>query len=620
MFFTTREKNKKFLLLTTLMLLGCFLVVDFASADTSVLDVFKSGGSFAGELILKGTNLILYAILKLVFLLLAGSMWLLNVMISPEIFGAVFFSEVAREGIDTAWSFVRDFFNLFFILIIVLIGLSTILGVGKFKDRTMLVRVAFAAMLINFSKAITLFVIDASQVFMNFFAESIENMDYASQIQNLINFQSLITFSDLGDDFVFFVAIVAVIIMTLIMAVMLFYLAISLIIRMIAFWVLIILSPLAMFGMAMEGTKIGALKNDWFENLTKWSFYGPILLFFIWLSIILISAISGATQQAMSGLSGLSPNSHLETNAGGLSTFIVKLCGLLIPYITAIYLLFYGYDKAMKSSTGMASTILTAGNKKISEWGDKAKNVYRVPIKNTKEMVGEGVKTRVDNYDGLGSFAARRLTKKGRADIQAKRIAKANKIIGGDDGEALKDYNQGKAQEILKSWKDSPPPASDLNGAFESKDEVKKLAATLYKSQNNQLGINKEGVNEYEKATENLKGYSGLQEKIERETKKENLGAVIDYDIKKEMEAGLSEEEARRKVFDKRLQGNFMDVIKNQNVDLYKQPGALEHLYKKHKDKERETKRKWGENIKNSEVEKYILREFSDGADLLGRN
>lgn len=557
----------------------CFLFGDFVlaqqedlSRESSAIEGIKSGaGWFAektGMVILKGANLVLYAILKFTFLLLAGSMWLLDTMISPEMFKEVFFSDIAKEGINTAWSFVRDFFNLFFILIIVLIGLSTILGVGKFKDKTMLIRVVFAAMLINFSKAITLFIIDASQVFMSFFARAIEDFDYAAQIQNLINFQSIVNFSDIGDDFVFFVAIVMIIIMTLIMSIMLFYLAISLIIRMIAFWVLIILSPMAMFGMAMEGTKIGSLKDDWLENLTKWSFYGPILLFFIWLSIILIAAISGATKEAMTGLSSVSSSSQLDTNAGGLSSFIVELCGLLIPFITAIYLLFYGYDKAMKTSTGAASTILAAGNKKISEWGDRAKNVYKAPIKNTKEVISEGTKTRMENFADQGSWAAKRLTKKGRADIQAKQVAKAKRIIGGDKGESEKAYYQQKAQEQDKKWKDNPPSAEEIKGAWESKDEGKKIAATLYKSQNNQLN----SADDYEKALQNLEQHSGLKERVIRETKKENASAVIEHEIKKE---GYNTTDPRNhnQIMDvyKKTTGNKnnQEIFKNQNKNFY---------------------------------------------------
>jgi hypothetical protein len=638
--------NFKSFLLLTLVFGGCFLMFGESLAEnqgydgTVALKPEKGWFDFVGNIVFEGVLGILYGLFRLVWMFFAMAMWLLDVVVSPEMFNQIFFSPAAINGINTAWGFVRDFFNLFFILIVVLIGLSVILGVSKFKDKSMLVKVALAAMLINFSKAITLFFIDMSQIFMRFFAEALGS-ELTAKFLDLVRFGDLVKDSTLSDNSVYLVTILCVIIMTIIMAVMIFYLAVSLIIRMVAFWVLIILSPLAFFGMAMEGTKLGALKDDWVKNLISWCFYGPILLFFIWLALILVATIGSAAQL---GATSFSPES-MDSGNGGLGKFVVKLCEILIPYITAIYLLFYGYDKAKSASTGAAASILKAGSARISQINSMAKKRgygagFILP--KTRKGVQEGFKSRFENSPTL-----KRFTKKGKEDAQNKITAGWKDRITGEGtenwkgrvvgkGDAMREYNAEKAFEQVKKWKDNPPSNSDLNKAFTGEDEVKKIAATLYKSQNNKFEFRKEKdkngnevvVNEYQEAMEALKEHKNLQDKVTQEAKKENLGLVIDYQVenmiqnREKDEDGnlLSEDQARQRVFDQNLKGNLSQIFKKQNKDLYEQEGVIEYLDRKHADKDPATKRKFAENIKNNEIEEFIMNHSFEGVNLLGRS
>ena len=637
--------NLKSFLLLTLVFGGCFLVFGESLAKnqgydgTVALKPEKEWYDFVGNIVFEGVLGILYGLFKFVWMFFAMAMWLLDVVVSPEMFNQIFFSPAAINGINTAWGFVRDFFNLFFILIVVLIGLSVILGVSKFKDKSMLFRVALAAMLINFSKPITLFFIDMSQIFMRFFAEALGS-ELTAKFLDLVRFGDLVKDSTLSDNLVYLVTILCVTIMTIIMAVMIFYLAVSLIIRMIAFWVLIILSPLAFFGIAMEGTKLGSLKDEWVKNLISWCFYGPILLFFIWLALILVATIGSAAQL---GATSFSPES-MDSGNGGLGKFVVKLCGILIPYITAIYLLFYGYDKAKSASSGAATSILNVGSAKFNKWGDGIKKklngvkdgAYRTAtFAGHREAAKEGLKYGVQNYDGPGKWVTKRLTKEGRDDLQAKRVATAKKNVGGDEGAALRDYKQGKAQEKLKKWKDNGVSDEELNKALNGNDEIEKMAATLHKSQNNKLGFRKKTdrngneitINEYEEAMETFKDHKNLQDKVTQETKKENLGLVVDYQIKNMIKNGekdedgklLSEEQIRQKVFDSNLKGNLSEIFKKQNKALYEQEGVIEYLDKKHANKKPATKRKFAENIKSNEIEEFIMDHSFEGVNLLGR-
>jgi hypothetical protein len=416
----------------------------------------------------------------------------------------------------------------------------------------------------------------------------------------------VIGFKSLEDNFVYFVAIMVAIIMVLIMTVMLFYLAISLIVRMIAFWVLIILSPMAMFGIAMEGTKLGSLKDNWMQNLISWCFYGPVLLFFIWLSMILISTIAKTTKLGFEEIHSISPD-QLQTVAGGESSMIVSLCKILIPFITAIYFLFYGYDKAKSLSTGAASKILDAGNKKLSQINRVAKKggygaAYVFP--KTTKGIQEGIKAKMENSPTFSRF-----TKKGKQETQEKINAKWKRKIAGDDS-AEKELERKKIYENQKELKNDNTSKDKLKTmlANESLDKNKRRAAALLLSENNQL----DSVENYTKANELLEDHLNLQEKIRKETKKENLGAFIGHELKTrqgEKDANgrqLTENEIRKKVFDENLNGNLNTIFKNQNKTLYEQHGVVDHLYGKHQNKDILTRRKFADNIKNSEIEEEL--------------
>ena len=608
-------KLKSFLILA-LVLGGSFWLSGEVLAQADPTSTFEPSKGFFKTLISPFSSLlimILYGIFRLIFLFLILAMSLLDAVVSPVMFNEVFFSSVAIEGINTAWGFVRDFFNLFFILIVVLIGLSVILGVSKFKDKTMLFRVALAAMLINFSKAITLFFIDMSEVFLRFFADGLGD-DFSTKFLGLISFKEVLSGTSLKDEVVYMVVIIFVAIMTIIMAVMIFYLAISLIIRMIAFWVLIILSPIAFFGIAMEGTKLGSLKDEWIKNLISWCFYGPIMLFFIWLAVILAATIGNATFNDLSH--GINTG-DFDTAKEGLSGFLVNVCGMIIPYITAIYLLFYGYDKAKSVSSGAATSILNAGNAKISQINKLAKSKgYGAGLifPGTRKGIQEGVKTRMEKTPVLKSF-----TKKGREDAQNKINAKWKDKIGGEEGSATRDYNQSKAQEVLKKWNDNGVSGKELDDAMKGDDEAKKIAAITYKSKNNKFGTDEKGQKEYQESMDFLKekGYVNLREKVEKETKGEKLGLVIknqirekEQELEEKQKRKLTEEEKieiRRKVHEDNLNGNLKKIFEKQDKVLYEQKGVLDYLYKKHENKKVTTRKKFAENIKDSKAEEFLL-------------
>ena len=80
---------------------------------------------------------------------------------------------INEPSIVMAWAIVRDFCNMFFILILLVIAFATILRIESYNMKKWLPKLLIMAVLINFSRTIAGLIIDFSQVFMMTFVSAI---------------------------------------------------------------------------------------------------------------------------------------------------------------------------------------------------------------------------------------------------------------------------------------------------------------------------------------------------------------------------------------------------------------------------------------------------------------
>ncbi len=202
------------------------------------------------------------------------------------------------ETIDLGWSLVRDVVNMFVILVLLVIAIATIVGYEKVSWQKNLPQFLLAVVLVNFSRTICGFLIDISQVIMFTFVNAL--LDVAAG--NFATFLSLDLYGryslgayvntdhgnaepitammQLGAAYLQFV-IYGVI------AVVLLILALAYIWRIVLLWVLVILSPLTFFSWGLGGMfKFAAgMGGDWWKKFTAALTMGPMLTFFLWLSL-----------------------------------------------------------------------------------------------------------------------------------------------------------------------------------------------------------------------------------------------------------------------------------------------------------------------------------------------
>ncbi len=114
--------------------------------------IAKGVATFSNYVILRAVSWILYV---------AGVMF--NQVISITIVN-ITANLTKLTSIVTGWSLIRDFANIGFIFIMLIISIGTIIGASSFNSKTLLVKLVVAALLINFSLFFTRALIDFSNI------------------------------------------------------------------------------------------------------------------------------------------------------------------------------------------------------------------------------------------------------------------------------------------------------------------------------------------------------------------------------------------------------------------------------------------------------------------------
>lgn len=225
--------------------------------------------------------------------------WFLNKTIASVIDIASYNGFINNPQIKYAWVVVRDLCNMFFILILLIIAFTTILRVESYPVKKLLPKLLIMAVLINFSRIICGLLIDFSQVIMLTFVNAFKdgggnfvaylNVDkFLQLVDKETKFwgESGISLTDIVVSYI--AAILFMIIATITMVAIL----IVFLMRMIMLWIYVVLSPLAFLLSAFPGGQKYA--GQYWGEFSKYLINGPVLAFFIWLSLITLGSFDVA--------------------------------------------------------------------------------------------------------------------------------------------------------------------------------------------------------------------------------------------------------------------------------------------------------------------------------------
>ncbi len=204
--------------------------------------------------------------------------------------------------------------------------------------------------------------------------------------------------------------------------VMVVYISVLLVMRIVYLWILIILSPLAFLLRAVPAGAAGGYYKEWWGMFIKYNVTGPVLAFFLWLSLLVV-ANDGVTKDIPSAGTVDTPAVTIPTNIfqpEHLQGFIVSIC-----------LLYAGTVVAGK-----------LGSPSMGQVAGKAKGV-------ASSAIG-GIRKTARGVSGAAGWVGDK-TPLGRASTGAKMGAyKALSVVPGMRDTGLKGLSQLRAQEAAR--------------------------------------------------------------------------------------------------------------------------------------------------------------------------
>lgn len=253
--------------------------------------------------------------------------------------------------VDVGWTIVKDVSNMLFIIALLVIAAGTVLRLENYRYNRLLSNLIIMAFLTNSSKFIAAFFIQGAQVLMLTFVNAYRDALYGNFVslfglENVLRFNPLTSGSGMDSAAVFanmlgslIIVVIAVIVTAAILVVI--------VVRIVALWILVILSPLAFATQILPTTKSFATK--WWSEFGKYVTQGPILAFFLWLALAIVN-VGG-------GVNSIDPNlgkiaTDLETNRAGANFFNTAAFTFdnLITFIISTAFLMFGLQYATSSS------------------------------------------------------------------------------------------------------------------------------------------------------------------------------------------------------------------------------------------------------------------------------
>ena len=499
--------------LVSLILVGCLFVVpsiSFAAPDNNVF--------------VQGAIYLLYYVYVFCSYLVTLAATLFLWAIDTNVFSGLLNNGAVYE----VWVVVRDFLNIFFILVLLFAAFATIFQLDRYEYKKTLPMLVLMALLVNFSFPVSRVVIDLANVPMYFFTQNVfattdinivQSVLGGSQIQKII-LPNITSASDAASNASLPQMLAGVICMFLFGASFL-VLAVLMLVRIIALTILVMFSPIGFVGMITPALQ--SFAKGWWDKLFKWAFYGPIAVMFVLVAIIVMKV--GGDVQSAHAMSNL-------TGDQGLSTFISNMAFFTIPIV-----LFW---IAITSTEKYSNDISGLGVKWGSNLGRKAGNLVRrgtwgatggAAIGLTRygwkqSGIPGGVKAWWNERTGWFSSKA---SERWREEAEARRRAL---LPGGDKDAALKALERKRVNERVEENKKANKPyeilQEEMNKGVKSgasaADREKAAAAALTMADKEMF----ESSEDFKSALESVSGDMDSVTKVIRKAPKEMLRSSDD--------------------------------------------------------------------------------------------
>lgn len=322
------------------------------------------------------------SIAKLIAWILLPVIWLLGKLVSLFLSILIAIAQyndfIKSAAVTYGWTIVRDFANMFFVLILLVIAFATILRVESYNLKTWLPKLVIMAILINFSKLICGVIIDFAQVIMLTFIGAVKEITGGTMIE-LLGVSKILEFNESEVEgievsgWTILSSVILGVIMMIVAVVVIVVMLMMIIVRMVMIWIYIVLSPLAyLLASFPQGKKYS---ERWWSDFSKNVIVGPIIAFFLWLSFASLGGVEGSAEMEKMGPAV----AGVDVNSSDVSATITTAGSFehMIKFLVSIGMLVGGLMIAQEMG-GMAGKIAGKGLAKLQSMGAGAvKGVQR---------------------------------------------------------------------------------------------------------------------------------------------------------------------------------------------------------------------------------------------------
>jgi hypothetical protein len=438
----------------------------------------------------------LLVVLRLMGFLLSLSATLFSWMINP----VNMMSLIDNPIIYASWAMIRDVLNIGFILVLLFSAFATVFQMSSYNYKNILRNVVLMALLVNFSYPISRFIIDLSNSMMYYFVNAFSlgelSLNPFADIANSSGVAHIINSGSGSSDSTY---LLAAIIFVFILAITFLVIAVLFVVRTVALALLIVFSSVAFVGVAIPS--LSGKASAWWDNLFKYAFFGPIMIFMLYIAMEMMRYAStvgmGNMQQIAQGQAN-DPN------------FIAAMAFFAIP----IVILWFGLGVAQSMSIAGASAVTGKGRDAIRWAGRNVGGVRPVASWGFKKSgVPGGVKKRYE-ASWLGTDATKE--RQERWDDRVYRKLGGKVDYEKDMKKKAEEYKKEDENEI--SLKDKVKNG-DLGAAYRLALDGKMDEASL--------GNVMKKLN----TIENVETRNRLIEDFENKTKEKNIDVLINYKI-----------------------------------------------------------------------------------------
>ncbi len=462
------EKNKKKFQLTFVLLL--LLVAGFAFPQAAHAGIGATFGwvlDTAADGALYPFKMILYSIFVLLGWMTSMAVTLFEWAINPDYISGPS-GILNKESVYTSWKFIRDFFNLFFILTLLYTAFTIVFQVAANYKKTLL-SIVLAALFINFSFPITRVIIDVTNVPMYYFVNQMATVEGGETVFGNFLGASRIQEALIPDSKSLWSTSMAHLIMAIVMLflfmISMLVMAVLMVVRLVALVILLIFSSVGFAASVIPGMQ--QFSSKWWDNLAKYALFGPAAMLMLLIATRFFAEIGRDDTKSQ----------FFEIALGNSIKDGTNIVSSMAMFTVPVIMMWFAIGIGTSMSIAGAGTVTGLGQK-FAKWaGKKTSGGITYPARKFASGVGQGAKARFSE-SRVGRYLARPSGIETFAKGATKGAGSEKGWRGGVATEREKAHQKQVNEQVKKNKENQVSDSTHVNN-LQSNDRVEREAAAL---------------------------------------------------------------------------------------------------------------------------------------------